>query len=51
MSVQVENLEKNMAKLTIEASAEDFEKQYRLLTRKTKIKSLSRDSVKEKLRV
>ena len=26
MSVQVENLEKNMAKLTIEASAEDFEK-------------------------
>ena len=26
MSVQVEKLEKNMAKLTIEASAEDFEK-------------------------
>ena len=25
MSVQVENLEKNMAKLTIEVSAEDFE--------------------------
>ena len=26
MSVQVENLEKNMAKLTIEVSAEEFEK-------------------------
>ena len=26
MSLQVEKLEKNMAKLTIEASAEDFEK-------------------------
>ena len=26
MSVQVENLEKNMAKLTIEVSAEDLEK-------------------------
>ena len=26
MSVQVENLEKNMAKLTIEVAAEDFEK-------------------------
>ena len=27
MSLQVEKLEKNMAKLTIEASAEDFEKE------------------------
>ena len=26
MSVQVEKLEKNMAKLTVEVSAEDFEK-------------------------
>lgn len=26
MSVQVENLEKNMAKLTVEVSPEDFEK-------------------------
>ena len=26
MSVQVENLEKNMAKLTIEVSAEEFDK-------------------------
>lgn len=26
MSVQVENLEKNMAKLTVEVAAEDFEK-------------------------
>ena len=36
MSVQVENLEKNMAKLTIEVSAEDLEK--------------ALDSVKEKFR-
>ena len=28
MSLQVEKLEKNMAKLTIEVSAEDFEKLY-----------------------
>ena len=31
MSVQVENLEKNMAKLTVEVSPEDLKKQYRLL--------------------
>lgn len=51
MSVQVENLEKNMAKLLLRLPLKILKKQYRLLTRKTKIKSLSRDSVKEKLRV
>ncbi len=29
MSVQVENLEKNMAKLTVEVPAEELEKQFR----------------------
>ena len=38
MSLQVEKLEKNMAKLTIEVSAD-------------KIKSVCQDSVKEKFRV
>ena len=38
MSLQVEKLEKNMAKLTIEVSAEDLDK------------SAFQDSVKEKLR-
>ena len=30
MSVQVENLEKNMAKLTIEVAAEELERQFRV---------------------
>lgn len=38
MSVQVENLEKNMAKLTIEASAEDFEKAIEKAYQKSKNK-------------
>lgn len=38
MSVQVENLEKNMAKLTIEASAEDFEKAVQAAYQKNKNK-------------
>ena len=37
MSVQVEKLEKNMAKLTIEASAEDFEKAVNAAYNKNKI--------------
>ena len=48
MSLQVEKLEKNMAKLTIEVSAEDLEK-CRLHIRKQKEESLFLDSVKEKL--
>lgn len=32
MSLQVENMEKNMAKLTIEVSAEELEKQFRVRT-------------------
>ena len=38
MSLQVEKLEKNMAKLTIEVSA-DFPRHWKMLTRKTKAKS------------
>ena len=38
MSVQVENLEKNIAKLTIEASAEDFEKAVQAAYQKNKNK-------------
>ena len=48
MSVQVENLEKNMAKLTIEVSAEDLEKA--LESAYQKQKKQFRDSVKEKFR-
>ena len=50
MSLQVEKLEKNMAKLTIEVSAEDLDKQWRKLTRNRKAESAFQDSVKEKLR-
>ena len=50
MSVQVENLEKNMAKLTIEVSAEDLEKALSQLTRSRRSRSVFRDSVKEKFR-
>ena len=46
MSVQVENLEKNMAKLTVEVAAEEFEKAVQAAYMKNKNKS--RDSVKEK---
>ena len=49
MSLQVEKLEKNMAKLTIEVSAEDLDKA-RKLTRNRKAESAFQDSVKEKLR-
>ena len=51
MSVQVEKLEKNMAKLTIEVSAEDFEAALEKHIRKIKVKLLFRASVKEKLPV
>lgn len=50
MSVQVENLEKNMAKLTIEVSAEDLEKALESAYQKQKSRSVFRDSVKEKFR-
>ena len=50
MSVQVENLEKNMAKLTIEVPAEELEKALRKLTRNRKRTSAFRASVKEKFR-
>ena len=48
MSLQVEKLEKNMAKLTIEVSAEDLEKA--MHTRKQKEESLFLASVKVKHR-
>lgn len=51
MSVQVEKLEKNMAKLTIEVSSEEFEKAIAKAYKKIKIKSLCQASVKEKLLV
>ena len=51
MSVAVEKLEKNMAKLTIEVSAEELEKAIRVHTRNRKTELTSRDSVKEKLLV
>ena len=44
MSVQVENLEKNMAKLTI------WRKHLSQLTRSRRSRSVFRDSVKEKFR-
>ena len=49
MSLQVEKLEKNMAKLTIEVSADELEKHFRTHTRNRKIKSVCQDSVKEKV--
>ena len=48
MSVQVENLEKNMAKLTVEVAAEDFEKAVQAAYMKTETKLQSQASVKEK---
>ena len=51
MSVQVENLEKNMAKLTIEVPAEELEKALEKAYQKQKKKiSACQDSVKEKFR-
>ena len=50
MSVQVEKQEKNMAKLTIEVSAEELELHWRKLIRKIRRKSTFRASVKEKHR-
>lgn len=47
MSVQVENLEKNMAKLTIEVSAEEFDKAIQGAYLKNK-GSITRAFVKEK---
>ena len=46
MSVQVENLEKNTAKLTIEVPAEKFEE----AVIRIRVNSISRASEKEKLR-
>ena len=52
MSLQVEKLEKNMAKLTIEVAAEDLEKALQnSLHRNRKTRSVCQDSVKEKFRV
>ena len=50
MSVQVENLEKNMAKLTIEVSAEELEKALQSAYLKQKRISAFPDSAKEKCR-
>ena len=49
MSLQVEKLEKNMAKLTIEVPAEEFDAA-KMRTTRTKTNSASRDSVKVKHR-
>ena len=51
MSLQVENLEHNMAKLTIEVAAEDVEKALQAAYLKERKRSACRDSVKEKFRV
>ena len=51
MSLQVEKLEKNMAKLTIEVSADELEKALQNAYKKQKTKSVCQDSVKEKFRV
>ena len=50
MSLQVEKLEHNMAKLTIEVSAEELEKHSRELIISRRKISASQDSVKEKCR-
>ena len=51
MSLQVEKLEKNMAKLTIEVPAEELEKRLTMLTGKTGKKSVFPVSGKGKFRV
>ena len=47
MSVQIEKLEKSMAKLTIEVSAEEFEKalQTAYLKNRGKISDISRETI------
>ena len=50
MSLQVEKLEHNMAKLTIEVSAEELEKALQGAYNKQRKISASQDSVKEKCR-
>lgn len=49
MSVQVEKLEKNMAKLTVEVSAEDLRLRSRKRSTRTRTALRSQVSVKEKL--
>lgn len=49
MSVQVEKLEKSMAKLTITVEAAKFDAAVVQLIRKIKVRLLCRDSVKERL--
>ena len=51
MSLQVEKLEKNMAKLTVEVSAEDLRKQSRKFIRNRRSRSAFRVLEKEKYRV
>ena len=51
MSLQVENMEKNMAKLTIEVSAEELEKAIQGAYLKQRNKSACLDSVKGKYHV
>ena len=48
MSLQVEKLEKNMAKLTIEVSAQELGQRYSQLIRKIKAESVFPVSEKEK---
>ena len=48
MSIQVENLEHNMAKLTIEVAAEELEKALDLHIRSRRNRLVYLDSVKEK---
>ena len=50
MSLQVEKLEKNMAKLTIEASAEEFEAAVEKAYQKAKKSILFQDSARAKHR-
>ena len=49
MSVQVEKLEKNMAKLTVEVSAEDFKLRSRRLTTRQRTVLQSPASVRARL--
>lgn len=49
MSLQVEKLEKNMAKMTVEVPAEQFEEAIKTAYNKTKISSTSQVSEKGKL--
>lgn len=51
MSLQVEKLEHNMAKLTVEVAAEDVEKALQAAYLKQRNRSTFRDSVKGKFRV